>query len=229
MRALYLPNFPELGQVSINGEAHHHLVNVIRANLGSELLLLDGKGRKANAVIKNISKKDLTLQILNSSIHERKFQLDLALGLPKKEALELCLRQAVEIGFNKIFLVESTYSNLRNISIDRLEKITISALEQSNSPFLPVIENVSWKDIQFEKYIQSILLNSQETGFEEKQLIYGSSKLLIVGPEGGFDKAEMDLFKNISNLASINLPTGILRTPTAVSVGAGWLLERLMD
>jgi RsmE family RNA methyltransferase len=54
-------------------------------------------------------------------------------------------------------------------------------------------------------------------------------KLLIVGPEGGFSPSESQWLHQIKNVRVLQLPTGILRTPTAVATGAGIILESLLD
>ena len=57
----------------------------------------------------------------------------------EKEALELSIRQATELGVNKIFLLNSQYSQENSLKADRLEKIIVSAMEQSNNLFYPEI------------------------------------------------------------------------------------------
>src|SRR5690606_39103516 len=107
---------------------------------------------------------------------------DLALGMPKRDALELCLKEATELGFRKIFLIRSDYSQMKAPEMERMEKLLVSALEQSNAPFLPLIEESRWEDLPFGEYESGLLLDSQterpETKVEKSGL---KSQLLIVG------------------------------------------------
>jgi len=229
MRAIFLPqeNFSET--YVFEDEIFHHLVNVVRIQTGDELLILNGYGLKVLAKVQEILKKKLIVSIESKELVKRKFQLDLALGIPKKEALELALKQATEIGFRRIYLVESEYSNLRNVEVSRLKKVLVSALEQSNSAFMPELINQNWNEIPYADYESNLLLDSKGSRYDRFQFNTVASQLLVIGPEGGFSSREIDFFLGIKNIKSLHLPTGILRSPTAVAVGAGWILKGLMN
>jgi len=229
MRAVFVPEENHSGTYVFEDEIFHHLIHVVRIKIGDELLILNGNGFKAHARVQEISKKKLMVSVEFQELVARKFQLDLALGLPKKEALELALKQATEIGIRRIFLVESEYSNLRNIEISRLNKILISALEQSNSVFMPELIQRKWNEIPYNEYELNLLLDSAGSGNDLVNFSKKASQLLIVGPEGGFSTDEMIFFQGTQKISSLHLPTGILRSPTAVAVGAGWILKGLMN
>jgi RsmE family RNA methyltransferase len=55
-----------------------------------------------------------------------------------------------------------------------------------------------------------------------------ASRLLIIGPEGGFSPQELELLHSKEALRVVNLPTPILRSPTAVAAGAGIMIESLL-
>jgi 16S rRNA (uracil1498-N3)-methyltransferase len=231
MRAVYCPieNFD--GVITLEGESFHHLANVVRLKIDESVLLLNGLGLKAFGKIISITKKQIQIEVANVERFSRKFNFDLAIGVPKKDALELCLRQATEIGFKNIFLVESEFSNCRDFDVLRLEKVMVSALEQSNSAYMPKLIKCSWDKIIYSDYNLILKLDSQTPArlSELPDLNSTSPVLMMIGPEGGFSPDEMTYFTQIPNLQNILLPTGILRTPTALSVGAGWLLRGLMD
>jgi 16S rRNA (uracil1498-N3)-methyltransferase len=229
MRAVYINSNLSDSEIVIDGDSFHHLVHVVRVRQGDEILLLNGKGKKSRAMVKIISKKNLSVQLIDGLFVERKFDLDLALGMPKKESLELCLRQATEIGFRNIHLIEADFSNIKDVELSRLEKILISSLEQSNSAYLPKISKLNWDEILYSNYDLVLRLESQPMTNIPSFNTGPKKALLIVGPEGGFSKRETDYFQSHPSIQHLNLPTEILRTSTAVSVGAGWLLKGLMD
>lgn len=229
MRASYLEDLQIQQSYKLSGDEAHHLLNVVRVEMGEEILLLNGVGLMVKTKVVNIAKRELELEFIESQQATRDFQMDLALGIPKKEALELSLKQAVELGFSKIYLVRSQYSQTRVPEKERLTSLLVSALEQSNAPFMPQVAEMNWSEIPKDDYQEIMMLDSQNKSAKLKKTQKQSKRLLVVGPEGGFSPAEAALLHEWPNLQIVNLPTPILRTPTAVAAGAGILLGSLLD
>ncbi len=229
MRAVWLPAISDLAKHVICGEAHHHLVNVVRIEVSEKILLLNGKGLRVKAQVQSISKKEVVLQELERSIVERAYTLDIAIGIPKREALELSLKEATELGCRRIFLVRGTYSQQKVPEIPRLKKLIISALEQSNANYLPEMIETEWSELPWQDYGLKLLMDSQTKENTREVSNLSLPVLLIVGPEGGFHSAELTYLHERPGLEILNLPTPILRTPTAVATGFGCLLQRLID
>jgi 16S rRNA (uracil1498-N3)-methyltransferase len=216
-------------QYILKGDSLHHLVNVVRVEVGEKLLLLNGEGLFVETVIESLNKKELILKKLADYRKERAFNLDLALGMPKREALELCLKECTELGFRRIFLIRSDYSQMRFPEEERVHKLLVSALEQSNAPYLPKVIQATWEEVPFQSYEEVILLDSQsKPELETAPSSRNEEKLLIVGPEGGFSPEELKLLHSLERVRVVNLPTPILRTPTAVATGAGMILQNLL-
>lgn len=231
MRALFMESLVKQDSYDIVDEPLHHLLNVVRIQKGEELLLLNGKGRGIVATVQDVSRKMMKLRFERIQQAEPKFDLDLALGVPKKEALEVCLKEATEIGFNRIFLVRSQYSQMKIPEMDRLSKLLISALEQANGFYLPKLVECSWAGVPWNDYRSILLMTSQDeaTPLNENESKSKASRLLVVGPEGGFSEEELTYFRQQPMLQALRLPTPILRTTTAVAVGAGVMMQRLLD
>jgi len=148
--------------------------------------------------------------------------------MPKREALELCLKEATELGFRKIYLVRSDYSQMRFPERERVEKLLISALEQSNAAYLPEVVEANWDNVPWGDYGEVIMMDSQTLNAESPDLANDSlPRLLVVGPEGGFSSGEISRLHSVERIRIVNLPTPILRTPTAVAVGAGLMIQNL--
>lgn len=228
MRASFQKDLTLQDSYQLRGDAAHHLVNVVRIELNEEILLLNGAGLRVKTKVSALSKKEVTLNRLEHSVAETSFAMDLALGIPKKEALELTLKQAVELGFRKIYLVRSQYSQTKLPETERIMSLLVSALEQSNSSFLPEIHAVSWNEIPATEYNEILMMDSQNETKKTKATKLKSA-LLIVGPEGGFSPEESAFLHQLPHIRIVNLPTPILRTPTAVATGAGILLGSLLD
>jgi 16S rRNA (uracil1498-N3)-methyltransferase len=227
MRAHWLPDLEVKDDYALTGDSLHHLVNVIRIEKGESLLLQDGKGQFVETVVDQISKKELRLKKVTSYTKDQDYHFDLALAMPKRDALELSLKQAAELGFRTIYLIKSDYSQMKFPETDRTNNLLVSALEQSNAPFLPEIIQAEWEAIPWTSYDEALLLDSQTKIGAHKPFSKGK-KLLIVGPEGGFSPRELTFLHGREEVKVVNLPTPILRTPTAVAAGAGIMIQSLL-
>lgn len=213
----------------LRNEAYHHMIKVSRLKRKDHVLLLDGNGLKVFCELEDFDKKSVFLKRIRSLYEERTYQMDLLIGMPKKEALELSLKQATELGFENIILVRSDFSQNKGIDSERVEKLLISAIQQSNAPFLPTVNHKRLSEVNFSQYSRLLLLNSQGEKFELSSKVKQLRQLLIIGPEGGFSEQEIDFFNKQPRLESLKLPTPILRTPTAVATGAGILIHHLLN
>jgi 16S rRNA (uracil1498-N3)-methyltransferase len=228
MRAVHLPDLHIQDKYQLQGDPLHHLLSVVRIEAKEKLLLLSGQGLVVETQVESISKKQIELKFLSQKKVERGYQFDLALGMPKREALELCLREATELGLRKVYLVRSDFSQMRFPDEARVKSILASALEQSNAPYLPEVYMTDWKNIQWEEYGEIVLLDSkakESSGFLRSSR---PEKLLVVGPEGGFSPEEVEFLHALPTAKVVNLPTPILRSPTAVAAGAGLLIQSLL-
>lgn len=228
MRAHYFSGLEIQERYSLRDDSLHHLVHVIRIEVGEKLLLLNGRGLKVFTTVEAISKKELILGYIQHEQVDREYSFDLALGMPKREALELCLKEATELGFRRIYLVRSDYSQMRAPEGERLQKLLISALEQSNAPFFPECIEANWSNIPWSEFSQVLVLDSQRKEGASRLKTGIKGQLLVVGPEGGFSDGESAQWQALDNVKIVNLPTPILRTPTAVATGAGMMLENLL-
>ena len=229
MRASFQKGLIPQESYKLTGDTAHHLINVIRLELNEEVLLLNGCGLQVKTKVSQISKREILLTQMDHQIVSRNLKMDLALGIPKKEALELSLKQAVELGFRKIYLIRSEYSQTRFPEAERLESLIISSLEQSNSAYVPEIIHSTWEEIPATEYAEILLMDSQSNVRQSIKSNTADGRLLIVGPEGGFSPLEIEFLHQMPGIRILNLPTPILRTPTAVATGAGIILGSLLD
>jgi 16S rRNA (uracil1498-N3)-methyltransferase len=231
MRAHFISDLTIQDEYSLTGECLHHLVNVVRIEMDEELLLLNGKGLMVRTQVKTQSKRFLTLKYLSSIENQKVDRIDVVLGMPKKEALELSLKQCVELGLGKVFIVKSAYSQNKYPEEERLISLMVSAMEQSNAAFLPQVDRSEWNTIAWDQYKTIVLMDSQTEKSEllPKDVGLKSPVLLVVGPEGGFSPEEREFLHGLSHVKILKLPTPIMRTPTALAAGAGILWQMLLD
>jgi 16S rRNA (uracil1498-N3)-methyltransferase len=229
LRAVYIQDLEDKvssssadGLIILTGDLFHHL-QVARVNKSEEIKLFNGQGLIATALVENLSKKSIDLKILGTQTEVRNSFIDVLLGIPKREALESCIKLAVELKVNNLFLFESKYSQKVKLEEKRVNALVASAIEQSNNPWSP---NIIWlEDITDfkEKNYTNILFFQSEIIKPNFKIETSTKNLLIIGPEGGWSKDEHEYFLKFPNAHSINLATAIMRTPTAMSCAVGFL------
>lgn len=216
--------------LEVEGDAFTHLASSLRVRNGDNVLALDGKGNSRLCEVSNLGKRRLELIGGKIETHTRKINLDILLSSPKRDSLNECLRAACELGIRKIYLYSSEYCQNRKIDLNRMKKILVSSLVQSNNPFLPEVVNLGEDLTQLAKYDKCFLFHLDESVEMPKiSSLYASENyLLSLGPEGGFSERDISSIKeSLENVDIINIPTPILRTHTALCAASGWVLSKV--
>jgi 16S rRNA (uracil1498-N3)-methyltransferase len=206
---------------NLNEEESRHCMKVLRLREGDVINLIDGKGTFCEAVIKKADPRKCEFEILKTipEYNKRKFRLTVAIAPTKNiERLEWFLEKATEIGIDQIIPVICRYSERKEMKTERLEKIIISAVKQSQKAYLPKLENV----IKFEDFIKKPFQGKKFIAHcynEEKkslkdEITQGENVLICIGPEGDFSPSEIDMALN-SGFIPVSLGNSRLRTETA--------------
>lgn len=232
MRAIYVADLSvEVGsEVLILDDQFHHLVKVARVKNQDEILLLNGQGLICTVEIVEIQKKKILSIVRKIEQTAKAESFDLLIGSCKKDYLEQILRMCVEIGVNQIGLFKSDYSQNQELREDRIQKILISALEQSNNPYKPNIIEINTSD-ELQSVCSSydcvLWFNShnRNAGNIDFKRINSAQKIgILIGPEGGFSSKEESLMSRLPQFIEIHLEGPIMKAITAVPVAAGYLL-----
>ncbi|CEA16123.1 MAG TPA: 16S rRNA (uracil(1498)-N(3))-methyltransferase [Fermentimonas caenicola] len=201
-----------------------HCVKVLRMRSGDKLTVTDGKGFFYDCELIDANSKGCTISVLNR--YEvptgRNFKLHIAFSPTKQmDRNEWFIEKATEIGIDKFTPIYSNFSERKDIKTERLKKIAISAIKQSQQASLPEIDiQVSFNDfisMQFnsKKYIAHCY-DKPKTPLTQ---LYnkGDDALILIGPEGDFSEEEVEsAIKN--GFEPISLGETRLRTETACLV-----------
>jgi len=211
--------------ITLDEDESKHAVRVLRMKVGDELMLVDGKGTRAFAEVSDDHPKRCVLQIKKREVETtgRNFKLHIALAPTKNiDRLEWFVEKATEIGIDSISLLNCDHSERAIVKKERLEKVAVSAIKQSQQSWLPEIKEV----VAFEKFISSVPDHAQkfiahcadgEKFVLKNELNVDGEIFILIGPEGDFSKDEIDLaVKN--NFKAISLGERRLRTETAALV-----------
>jgi 16S rRNA (uracil1498-N3)-methyltransferase len=128
----------------------------------------------------------------------------------------------VEIGINKFIPLKCRYSERKELKIERIEKIAISAMKQSLKTVLPTIQEMT----SFNDVIKSIDATQKFIAYCDetiprkllaKEYSSNSDAIILIGPEGDFSKEEIGLAFS-AGYQPISLGDNRLRTETAAVV-----------
>lgn len=206
---------------SLNEEESKHCLRVLRLKENDRINLIDGKGTFCEAVIVRADAKRCEYEIIERipEYNKRNFNLTIAIAPTKNnERFEWFLEKATEIGIDQIIPIVCRYSERKDIKTDRLEKIIISAVKQSQKAYIPKLEPV----IKFEEFIKTPFPEDKFIAHcfnEEKQLLKniarpGTDSLICIGPEGDFSPNEVEMALN-KGFKPVSLGNSRLRTETA--------------
>lgn len=217
---LYHPeNILENSTSLLSKEHTHYLVNVMRAKRGGNVNFFNKNGEWLSEIVflekDRVEVKFLSKIKENTNTHN----IELAICLVKKNAIEIILQKATELGIKKIIPIISERTEVKEINFERANKIVIEATEQSNQLEPPEISEIlklkDFLNINTNNKIFFADINS-DYSLEKKDFKEGETVTVLVGPEGDFSPAERELILNGSNTIAFSLSKNILRTDTAV-------------
>ena len=216
---LYHPeNILENSTSLLSKEHTHYLVNVMRAKRGGNVNFFNKNGEWLSEIV--FLEKDRVEVKFLSKIKENTntLNIELAICLVKKNAMEIILQKATELGIRKIIPIISERTEVKEINFERANKIVIEATEQSNQLEPPQISEIlnlkDFLNINRNKIFFADI--NSDYSLEKKDFKEGETVTVLVGPEGDFSPIERELILNGSNTIAFSLSKNILRTDTAV-------------
>jgi len=208
-------NFIELSE-----SESHHCAKVMRKKKGDLVSVLDGKGSKYTALIIQADKKNVLLEIKTiDRVPNSGIGLHLIISPTKShDRIDWLIEKATEIGIQKISFMNCARTERKKINLDRIKRISISAIKQSGQRYAPKINNI----LSYKQIIDNIsddqrfIAHLEEDKKKHLRSVYNKSKncCVLIGPEGDFTIDEINLAKE-NHFHSITLGKSTLRTETA--------------
>ncbi|HJA70504.1 MAG TPA: 16S rRNA (uracil(1498)-N(3))-methyltransferase [Candidatus Lachnoclostridium stercoravium] len=218
------------GSIVITGEDVNHIRNVLRMKEGEKIRISDGRNKDYLCQIDEIGRDQVTARILEAEEESRELGAKIYLfqGLPKGDKMELIIQKAVELGAWEIIPVTTRRTVVKldqkkaEAKRKRWNAISESAAKQSGRTVIPQVgEIVTFKEaIARGKSLDKSLIpyecadDMAETRAIVGQLKKGMDIGIFIGPEGGFDKEEIQEAMD-AGIRPITLGKRILRTETA--------------
>lgn len=216
--------------ITIEGTDVNHIKNVLRMKEKEKLLISNGTDKDFLCEILSISSQSVLCKIIDVDLEgtELPSKIYLFQGLPKSDKMELIIQKAVELGVHEIIPVDTKRSVVKldekkaENKIKRWQQISLSAAKQSKRIIIPNIHKImSFKEaLEYASGFEYNLIPYENAkGMEDTKKAIEAIKPhtsigIFIGPEGGFDEAEISLA--ISNgVLPVTLGKRILRTETA--------------
>lgn len=204
-------------------EESKHIIKVLRKKDSDILHVTNGNGLLFETEITLASDSKCTVKInLVKKIAPTKYHLHLAVAPTKmNDRYEWFLEKATEIGIHEITPLLCDRSERKVINKERFDKIVLAAMKQSNSCYLPKLnEAIHIKDFLKNKH-EGLNLIAHCEEFDKKTLKSVVEKnqntTILIGPEGDFSEKEIALAIE-NNFIPVSLGHTRLRTETAALV-----------
>ncbi|MFN2437776.1 MAG: 16S rRNA (uracil(1498)-N(3))-methyltransferase [Chitinophagaceae bacterium] len=222
----YVDNLEKNSIVLDEGASKH--ISVLRLQKGMQILLTDGKGKKAIAKIVDDNRKKSKVEISSIQIEgERNRKIVIGISLIKNlSRFEWFLEKATEIGVSEIIPLICKHTEKQSFKFERMNAILISAKLQSQQCWLPVLHAPTQFNkavmLLFDKKFIAHCNGDNKKSLTSHHINLSPNQLILIGPEGDFTKEEIDLALQ-NSFTPVSLGNTRLRTETAGIVAAAFL------
>lgn len=223
MRRFFCQELAAAGaQVTLCPAESRHLSQVLRGRVGDSILLLDGKGKLAEASISHIDKRAVRCEVRRlETLPAPRPELSIFVAPPRGKAMGRLVRQATELGAARIVPILCARSVARPDAAN-WDGEAREACKQSANPYCPAIESPHSLSDALQRwplpgYVATVprqATSSPPTPAHECGL--------WVGPEGGFTDAEQEQLL-AAGLHPLVIGPWVLRVETALVACAAWI------
>lgn len=226
----------------VEGGDVNHIKNVLRMKHGDQVMISDGEGMQYLCTLEAFESGLVWFEIVDAWKENRELPSKLYLfqGLPKSDKMELIIQKATELG---VYELIPTVTGRTVVKLDekkaqkktvRWNAIAESAAKQSGRSRIPQVrEAMTFSEaLAYAGDLDVLLIPYEKAeGMEAtRQAVEGirpgQSVGIFIGPEGGFEEAEVEQAMACGALP-VTLGRRILRTETAGFVVLSMLLYHL--
>lgn len=235
----YLDELPAAGQVAVlDGAEGRHAATVRRFAAGDRLLLADTRGGVAECTVLAAGRDRLELRVdARADVQASNPVVTVVQALPKSERAELAVDLATEAGADRIVpwqaarCVSKWRSGSADKSVKSLAKWRSTAREaakQSRRAHVPPVDELHTTPMLVQRVLEAsaagalvLILHESAIGTVPRAEVAAATELLlIVGPEGGVDDAEVEAL-TAAGARAVRLGPEVLRTSAAAAVALG--------
>ncbi len=221
MIQFYSPDI--LTTLTLPEEDARHCLRVLRKSAGDIVEVTDGKGRRHRCRLMSDNPRKATVEIVESIDVAQSWPTDITIAVaPTKnmDRMEWLVEKLTEIGVNRIVPLLCRHSERKEIKVDRLQRIAVSAMKQSLKATVPDI----WPMTPFKRAVAELTADARYIAYCDpsipRKLLASEyepqcgSCVVFIGPEGDFDEEEIKLALG-DGYQPVSLGDSRLRTETA--------------
>lgn len=209
----------------------YYLATVMRRSAGDSVRVFNGRDGEFSGRIEALRRDRAALRIeqhLRAQAPEP--DIWLLFALLKRDATDLVVRAATELGVADLRPVITERSNTHRMNAERLSAIAIEAAEQCERLTIPRLHplcpmSARLADWPSGRRLFATLERSDAPPLSSAPLLLPDPgpAALLVGPEGGFAPAELDVLRAHPFVTPVSLGPRILRAETACIAGLALL------
>jgi 16S rRNA (uracil1498-N3)-methyltransferase len=222
--------------LTLEARAAHYLVTVLRLGVGAELALFNGRDGELRARIAATAKRATTVALLARTRPQAPEPDVWLLFAPVKRArIDLIVEKATELGVTRLLPVLTRRTAVARVNLERLGAIAIEAAEQCERLSVPVIDAPAALETVLARWPagRRLLVGDEAGGgapLGAAAAQVGTAPwALLVGPEGGFDPAELDALRQFQFVTPVGLGPRVLRADTAVTAALAVVQSSIGD
>jgi 16S rRNA (uracil1498-N3)-methyltransferase len=215
---------PELNEttnyITLSDEESKHCLKSLRLRANDKIYVTNGMGLKAEGFLINSDDTKCSIEVLQIiKIPSSAYKLNIAVAPTKNhDRFEWFVEKSSELGIDVITPIICEHSERKKIQHDRLQRLMIAAMKQSQRCYFPQIN----KEICFTEFISEpcddqkfIAWCGDEPKPHMKDMVTkGKNVRVLIGPEGDFTKVEVGIAIT-AGFVPITLGKNRLRTETA--------------
>ena len=211
---------------ALDEQQAHYLRNVMRSADGAALRLFNGRDGEWKATLAFQGKKGASARI-EPRTREQLAEPDLWLCFApiKKARIDYIAEKATELGVSALQPVLTRHTAVERVNVERLHANAVEAAEQTERLSVPEVRApVELANLLASWPATRRLLICDETGggppiAEALGKLDAATKAapwaILIGPEGGFAREELDQIRKMKDVLAVGLGPRILRADTA--------------
>ncbi|GAB3294532.1 RsmE family RNA methyltransferase [Hymenobacter tenuis] len=197
-----------------------HAVRVLRLTTGDAVVLVNGSGGVYQAEVETADAKRCRLRVVSEEqVPRRAYHVHVAVAPTKNlDRMEWLVEKAVEMGVDTMTFLRCARSERRELKLERLQKIAVSALKQSGQAWLPELTELT----DFTRFLPTAnpattfiahLEDGERTPLA-RVAAAADGCCVLIGPEGDFTPQEIEAAFALG-IRPVTLGASRLRTETA--------------
>lgn len=210
-------------QLALERGQAHYLAHVLRLAPGATVAVFNGRDGEWRAAIESLAKNGAILAV-QAQLREQRVEPDLWLVFApvKRAPLDYLVQKATEMGVSELVPAITRRTVVERVRRERMEANAIEAAEQCERLTVPHIRDATPLARILDGWPggRRILLCAEAGQVDPIRVVLeklGTAEpcAILTGPEGGFEKTELDALRKLPFVTAVGLGPRILRADTA--------------